>query len=323
MKIRIVAITLLLFMLVAASASIAQDSEFAEDTFAKAWVLYEQGKARLDDPEGPELGEALLLFQDAIDKRGGIFPEAEMGIGDIYFREGAFALAGRQYLKAYELRTGMEITEERYTILYRLADLYEIQEMYKDMEDHLLLILEEQPYYAESRYEGFRNAFDSTFREKGPDHLFKLYRMDGVEFSVAAHSRLGWFYYRTGLFQKAIINCLFALDIMITGGMNELRLVKPGYVFTNVADFLDAALKRENIRQYLVDGEFFKTLYYLAASANAASLPGRAEPIWSLLAGYPLEELGTGVAAYADLSKRQLESPWVDPLINTSVRKIN
>ena len=323
MRVRSLAVTLSLFMLLAAFACIAQDSGSGTDNFAGAWVLYEQGKALLDDPEGPELGEALLLFHEAIDKRGGIFPEAEMAIGDVYFRERAYALAARQYRKAYDLRSGMEIAEQRYTVLYRLADLYEIQEMYKDMEDYLLLVTEQQPYYTEARYEGFRNAFETTFREKGLDHLFKLYRMEGVEFSISSHSRLGWFYYRMGRFQKAILNCLFALDIMITGGMNELRRVDPGYVFTSVEDFLYAARKRENVRQYLIEGQFFKTLYYLAASAYAASFPARAEPIWRLLADFPLEDFGPGLSVYADRSERQLESPWTEPLINSSARRTN
>ena len=62
------------------------------DGFLEAWFLYEQGKAKMDSPGGGELGEALLLFAQAIDKRGGAFPEAELAIGDIYRAEGAFAI---------------------------------------------------------------------------------------------------------------------------------------------------------------------------------------------------------------------------------------
>jgi tetratricopeptide (TPR) repeat protein len=289
--------------------------------FVESWQLYEQGKAKLEDPDGPELGEALLSFQEAIDKRGGTFPEAEMAIGDIYFREGAFALAKRQYEKAYDLRKGMEIAEEKYTVLYRLADLHEIQELYADMDSYLRQVLEDQAYFADEQYRSFRDAFLSTYDDKGLEHLFKLYRMDGVAFSVPAHAKLGWFYYRTGR-PSAILHGLFALDIMITEGVKELRRVQPGFVFTTLEAFLDAALGRENIRQYLVTGEFFKTLYYLATATYAASRPSLAEPIWRLLATYPLEAVGPGAATYSDLAARQLESPWIDPYINPSVRKI-
>jgi hypothetical protein len=145
--------------------------------------------------------------------------------------------------------------------------------------------------------------------------------MEGVGFSVTAHAKLGWFYYRTGR-PLAILHSLFALDIMITEAVKELRRVQPDFAFTTMEDFLDAALERENIRQYLISGEFFKTLYYLATATYAASRPSLAEPIWRLLSTYPMESVGPAATTYSDLAARQLESPWVDPYINTSVRKI-
>ena len=316
MRFRFPTISLAVFLILAPSLLPAQKNNFIE-----AWFLYEQGKAKLEDRDGPELGEALLFFQEAIDKRGGTFPEAEMAIGDIYFREGAFALAKRQYGKAYELRTGMEIAEEKYTILYRLANLHEIQELYADMEINLHQVLEDQPYFVGDQFQKFQDAFLSTYYDKGLDHLFKLYRMDGVAFAVPAHAGLGWFYYRTGR-PSAILHCLFALDIIITEAVKELRRIDPEFVLTTVQAFLDASLERENIREYLVASEFFKTLYYLATSTYAASLPSLAESVWQILATYPLESVGTSATTYAELSRRQLESPWLDPYINPSARKI-
>jgi tetratricopeptide (TPR) repeat protein len=316
LRFRTFTVPFVLILLLASTLLPAQTNNLVE-----AWFLYEQGKAKLEDPDGPELGEALLSFQEAIDKRGGAFPEAEMAIGDIYFQEGAFALAKRQYDKAFELRRGMEIAEEKYTILYRLADLHEIQELYADMDRYLQQVLEDQPYFADDQYRSFRDAFLSTYEDKGLDHLFKLYRMKGVAFSVPAHAKLGWFYYRTGR-PLAILHCLFALDIMITEAVEELRRVRPGFVFTTMEAFLNAALERENIEQYLDSGEFFKTLYYLATATYAASRPSLAEPIWRLLATYPLDALGAGATTYVELAARQLESPWIDPYINPSARKI-
>ncbi|MBN2552550.1 MAG: hypothetical protein JXB06_07255 [Spirochaetales bacterium] len=316
MRVRFIFLPILSLLIVSLPLLTAQENNFTE-----AWFLYEQGKARLDEPGGPELGEALLFFQEAIEKRGGTFPEAEMAIGDIYFREGAFSLAKRQYEKAYELRAGMEIAEEKYTVLYRLAELHELQERYADVERYLSQVIQDQPYFEEDQYQNLRDAFVETYYDKGVDHLFRLYRMDGVAFAARAHSKLGWFYYRTGR-SPAILHCLYALDILVTEAMKELRRVEPGFSFTTVEAFLDAALERENIRQFLVAENFFQTLYYLAAATFADSRPSLAEPIWQLLATYPLEPLGPAATTYADLSRRQLESPWVDPKINTSERKI-
>jgi tetratricopeptide (TPR) repeat protein len=244
-----------------------------------------------------------------------------MAIGDIYFREGAFALARRQYEKAYALRTGMDIPEEKYTVLYRLADLSEMQELYGDMDGYLRQILRDQPYFTGERFQNYQDAFLSTYYDDGLDHLFRLYRMDGVAFAAAAHGKLGWFYYRTGR-PSAVLQCLFALDIVVTESVNELRRVNPRFEFTTVQAFLDAALQRENIASYLVRSDFYKTLYYLGASTYAASHPQLAESVWRILATYPLRMVGPAATTYAELSSRQLQSPWIEPYINPSARRI-
>jgi len=53
------------------------------NNFVEAWFLYEQGKAKLDDPDGPELGEALLSFQEAIEKDPD-YALAYAGLADAY-----------------------------------------------------------------------------------------------------------------------------------------------------------------------------------------------------------------------------------------------
>lgn len=305
-----------LVLLLSASALLPAQS----NSFVEAWFLYEQGKTKLDDPEGRELGEALLYFQEAIDKRGADFPEAEIAIGDIYYREKAYALAEHQYKKALDM-PGMQIPEEKYTVLYRLAELHEEQENYWDMDAYLLQILADQPYLSDDEYQGFQDALLSTYNDKGLEDVFRLYRMENVGFSVEAHAKLGWFYYRSGRSRDAVQHSLFALDIMVTEAVKELRRVQPGFAFTTMEAFLNAALERENIRRYLISSEFFKTLYYLAA-ATYESRPSLAESIWRLLATYPLEDADSAAVEYADKAARQLESPWREPYINTSARKI-
>ena len=305
-----------LVLLLSASALLPAQS----NSFVEAWFLYEQGKTKLDDPDGRELGEALLYFQEAIDKRGVDFPEAEIAIGDIYYREKAYALAEHQYKKALEM-PGMQIPEEKYTVLYRLTELHEEQENYWDMDAYLRQILADQPYFSGDEYQSFQDALLSTYKDKGLEHVFRLYRMGNVGFSVEAHAKLGWFYYRSHRFTAAVQHSLFALDIMVTEAVKELRRVQPGFAFTTMEAFLNAALERENIRQYLISSEFFKTLYYLAA-ATYESRPSLAESIWRLLATYPLEAADPAAVEYADRAARQLESHWVEPYINPSARKI-
>jgi tetratricopeptide (TPR) repeat protein len=295
------------------------------DPFLEAWFLYEQGKAKMEIPGGGEMGEALLLFAQAIDKRGGTFPEAEIALGDIYRAEGAYALAKRQYDKAWDRQAGFEIPEEKYTVLYRLAELAEMQNKYGDMESDLLRVLEEQPSAAGSQHEALQNAMKKTYLEKGLDQTFRLYRLERVSFAATAHSRLGWLFYRTGRFDSgsagAIMHLLLALDIMVTEMMAELRRADPEYVYSTLEDFLGRAARRENVAQYIRESGFVEDLYYLAAATWAAGeYPSRAAAIWRILASGRLDPALVGDVA--DRARRQLQSPWVEPYLNTSPRSV-
>jgi len=287
------------------------------DALLEAWFLYEQGKAKMASPG--ELGEALLLFAQAIDKRGGNFPEAEVAVGDVYRAEGAYVLAEQRYSKAWELRAGFEIAEEKYVVLYRLAELAEAQQRYADLEKHLARLLEDQPYHSGAQHAGLRESMRRSYLERGLDQTFRLYRMDGVSFAASAHSRLGWLLYRTGRYDSgsasAVMHLLFALDIAVTEAVAELRRAQPDYVYTTLQDFLERAAKRPNIAAYLTDCGFVHDLYYLAAATwAAAGHPTRADGLWRTVAA-----LDPAIAGeFAQLSRRQLASPWVEPYLTTA-----
>jgi hypothetical protein len=290
-----------------------------QDRFAEAWLLYEQGKVLLEDPRKPEVGEALLKFREAIDRRGADFPEAEMAIGDVYRSEGAYALAQQQYEKAYSERAGFDTPDRKYEVLYKLADLFKVQDRYYDMERQLNTILESQPYYSEASLPRLQDAFLQTFEAKGLDQVLRLYRMEKVSFALQAHAELGWFYYRTGRFDpQSILHSLFALDIAVTESMLELRRINPEYVYSTLEDFLAQAALRDNVRQFLQDSGFYRTLYYLGAATYAASHPALASSLWKILASVDPAVAGE----YPLLARRQLQAPWVEPYLNPSARSI-
>ena len=285
------------------------------------WVLLEEAKALIADRADPRLGEALDLLRRAIEQAGA-FPEAEMAVAEIYFREGALALAEERLRKALEASQRLRVPQDRYAILYRLAEIYEIQNRYYDMEEALLGIVREQNEFSSApEAQRFRNAFLAAYLSRGLNHVLRLYRMDEASFALRAHAKLGWFYYRTGRFDPAsILHSLAALDIMITESVREIRLVDPSFEFKTLGEYLDIALKRENIRSYLSESEFFSVAYHLGAAANPAGYRTRAREIWRFVADLRLEArlLGT----FGELSRRQLQAPWVDPYINPSSRRI-
>jgi tetratricopeptide (TPR) repeat protein len=294
----------------------------------EAWVLLEKARALMDDRENPDMGEALNLLRQAIAQQA-LFPEAEFAIAEIYFREGALEPAKSQLRKVlqpeylHQLRVG----EDEWRALYLLADIQEIQGQYADMQDSLERILQAQPAYADKNQERFRDAFLKAYLERGLDRapsgqqagVLVLYRLENSGFTVAAHAKLGWFLYRTGRYDPASIrHLLFALDTIVTEAMIELRRLDPTYEFSSLADFLQVALRREEVRDYLVESGLFRVAYYLAASTWAAQHAARAAEIWQVLAAVDPQIAGT----YAEMSRRQLASPFKEPLINPSARRV-
>ena len=73
-------------LLLAAVLAIPAIAVFAQASAGRSedWILYEQGNAMVAQHE---YGKALQLYKEAI-AAAGIFPEAEVGIGDIFFEEG-------------------------------------------------------------------------------------------------------------------------------------------------------------------------------------------------------------------------------------------
>ena len=81
-----------------------------------AWLVLEYGKKAFQERE---LGIALRYAREALEKKAGFYPEAEILIGDVFAAEGNLQLAVSQYTKALEDSRQLYILQEKYHILYR------------------------------------------------------------------------------------------------------------------------------------------------------------------------------------------------------------
>jgi len=290
----------IVFLLFCGSTVFAQTSINKSDE----WILYERANALAAQHE---YGQALQLYKEAI-SASGIFPEAEIGVGDIFFEEGEFDLAKAQYEKAYSLRNGFRISEMQYEVLYKLADLYEARTMYKPMEDALLKIASDDRRFAAPESSRLRGQIEKNYFEKGLDHVLFLYQFD-VAFAAEAHSRLGWFYYRSGRYSQAVQELLYALIYRTTEIDSFLHDRDVDYQFKTLADMLASVEASKSLSAYVTGSSFFRDLYYLAGSSYAGGYPNHATDIWKIVAASRLS------GKYADLSARQLRRPWTEKVI--------
>lgn len=293
-------------ILLASIALLHAESSSSSGPAAAAWLLYEQG--RKWSSQG-ELGKALQSYRNAI-LAAGVMPEAEAAIGDIYRAEGEFQLAVRQYERAYNLRNALRIPAEQYDILYRWASLYEDQEMYEPMERKLLLIVAGDTYH---RGEQLPIQVERNYIDKGLDHVLVLYRFDSY-FAIAAHSRLGWFYYRTGRYLQAVRHLLYAVILQVSDVADFLKQRDAAAAITSLDGFLAQVVRYRESRSWLEGASLPSDLYYLSAAAWELGHPVRAQSVWKTLAN--LKEAGK----YSDLSRRQLLKPFREPFLEPTFR---
>lgn len=279
----------------------------AATTQSKSWLLYEQGNAAI---ARKEFGDALRLFKDAV-VAAGIFPEAELAIGDVYLEEGEFDLAKAQYEKAYKQRKAFSIDDSKYDALYKLARLYEGQELYKLMEDRLLTLVADDKHFTETSSSRLRTQVERNYFDRGIEHVLLLYSFRDA-FAAHAHSKLGWFYYRTGRFSQSISHLLYAVVNNVGQITSFLRERDVDFQFTTLQALLSAVEKSRELNDFANSVELYKDLYYLAGATYAAGYPQHSVVLWKLISGFPL------AGPFQGLSLKQIKSPWIEPLLGTT-----
>ena len=286
------------------AAAVSAPHAFSDST-DKYWLLYEQGKTAADQKE---YGQALQLYMEAI-QGAGIFPEAEVAIGDVYMAEGEAALAQKQYEKAYNIRKSFYIPDDQYEILYKLANLFEIQQQYKQMEDTLGRIVADDKRFQETANQKLRTQIEKNYFDKGLDRVLVLYNFED-SFSAAAHSKLGWFYYRTGRFAQSVSQLIYSVVYRVSQVERFRKEHDSDYQYSSLAELLSAVDASGELREYAGTAGLFQDLYYLAGSTFAAGFPSHAAVIWKLLAS------ADAAGQYRALASRQLKKPFVEPLLS-------
>jgi len=269
------------------------------------------GRVMLEDNNA---GEAMNYFQQALNKKRGIYPEAEIAIGDL-FKNSEYELALLHYNAALKYKSAFLIPDNIYEVFYKISNIYKVHKNYLLMQQYLNNILNDSSFYSNKRYSHLRDSILSTYTNKGIDHLLKLYRFS-EGFAIKAHSDLGWFYYKTGKNSYSILNYLFSIISIVSESVEELRLHDPDYEFSSLSNILNISSKIDNISDFLEGTEFFKSLYYLACATYAHGQKELSVNIYKIIINSNYK------GKYRNLSIRQINHPWVENYINPSPRKI-
>jgi TolA-binding protein len=244
------------------------------------------------------------------------YPEADYWIAEVYRVEGESALAEKQYLTAYDAKANLEAPDFATTILYRLADVQKQAGKYNAMERTLLEIQSYDSFWPSGQYseqeqraaDFARQAMKRTVENDGINRFLLMYRYTN-SYIGKAHRLLGEYYYNSGRHAKAEEYLLFAVLYASSAVIEEYKNINSDWNFTTLDEFFQNLDRHSEIRYYLRESEYYKTLYMLAVSLHTNGKTNSAREIWSFLSGC------TEAGEWRPRAAQQLRSPFVEKAI--------
>jgi len=262
-----------LFFLLTPSVFSQSEIDFDSPT----WLMMNSG---IDAYNQGDFGGALQYFRAVLEKEG-TYPEADIWIGKVFEIDGEIQLAIKQYEKALANSSQLEILEQKYQILYELAELYKTAGNNLKYEEKLQQILDDDEIYASADVQ----ALMRVLKEKGFDSVIQLYRYQN-DFSQSAHFQLGEFYFRSGRYLQAIEHCIFAVMYPFSKSISYIRDLDPVYAYENGAEFFKACRLYPETVPYFSSSKLFEGMFFLGASLYTAGEIGEAEYLWDLVSRF-------------------------------------
>lgn len=272
-------------------------------TLQPDWYLLEEARYALQKGNFSETLTLLKRFQ----AEHGEKPEAMFLTGQVYEAEGESRIAQKYYERALELGKQFYVLEDKYQVLYRLAQLYLEEKRYKEYESILHEILRDHPESRSDRFEKFRTSIFKLLTTDGFNATLRLYRLPN-NFATRANRELGIFYCRTRRSDKAILHLTLSQLGILSTLIEEIKFIDPGYQFTDLNELLGLALARPYLKGYLNESGTWEGFYYLASSLYLHGVVDQAMLLWNLTAKFGEGEMKVR-------SQRQLKKPQPEPLI--------
>lgn len=286
-----------------------------------SWVLFGLGQQAL---EAKKFGDATVYFRQAVDRRG-LYPEAEAALARIAGQGEGTALQEAQLLKALDERGLLQVPDDRYVLLYALADLrlrsdggHSVEKGEAALETWREILHDDEDYRVVEEGGGLDGYFKSLMDKpsvvnlktsSGPNltqnlvglnKLLYLYRHP-LGFSLRAHQEIAALSVTNRAYRKAVGHSLFALTGIFSTVIGQVQSLHPDYVFRS----LDELFSDPSSGYYLGRPEGVRETTASAGGPN----PGwfvRYQPIWDYLrAAGTLRTLDTLLAALDGLAVQE------------------
>lgn len=196
-------------------------------------------------------------------RKNAAFPEADFLIGKIYCLEGEYSVAYEYFFTAYRNSELLEIPDEKYDILYELANVSQLLKKDDKYEEFLLLILSQSKEFKdETLYSALKKTSESS-RSDCLEKFFSLYRCD--DFSLLkAYFALTDFYQIHNQKEKALKTCQLGVLTAYTKIIDVIKKRNADFEVTGLSDVLKEVMFYPDIIQWGIENNIWKGFYTLA-----------------------------------------------------------
>ena len=216
------------------------------------------------------------------------FPEAHKIIGDIYKIEGEYQFAEEYYMMALDKADVLDIPDEKYEILYMLADISRLEGNSEKMEIRLLNILTEDYNYRDSALKRSMIGTISSNKNDSVEKFFNLYRANSYN-CVKAYNQLAEYYHKAEKQDKALE---FAALATITGFTRIIEILydrNSVYEYENLEGFLQEASLYDDVIEWGSSNRAWESFNILAKYAKEAGYDKFATSLLRIIARYTPE----------------------------------
>lgn len=216
------------------------------------------------------------------------FPEAHKLIGDIYKLEGEYQFAEEYYLMALDKADVLDIPDEKYEILYMLADISRLEGDFPKMEVRLLNILSEDINYKDSALKRAMTGTISNNKNDSMEKFFNLYRADSYN-SINAYNQLAEYYYNAKKLDKALdFSCLAAIT-SFTRIIEIITSRNSTYEYEGLASFFQEASMYDDVIEWGSRNSAWKSFNILAKYAAEKGSNNFSKALLRVIARYTPE----------------------------------
>ncbi len=198
------------------------------------------------------------------------FPEADYITGRIYSIQGEYKQAMSYYEKAYKNVKLLEIPDERFNIIYSIADTAGLLGLHDMQERYLLLVLTEDATFGSTVLESskLKSMLNVITKEKTVDKFFRLYRVN-KEIALKAYRDLSYIYLEAGNGKRSLATSAIAANIAITTLSEMLERADFNYTYSGFKDVLSRTGKNNAIKQWAEEKKLWDVFINFADSLEA------------------------------------------------------